>query len=52
MSDCLFCKFVRKEIPTRVVLDNVALAFENIIDPKAPVHVLVVPKKHSLRSMR
>ncbi|MCI0419869.1 MAG: histidine triad nucleotide-binding protein [Acidobacteria bacterium] len=46
MSDCLFCKFVRKEIPTRVVFeDDSCLAFEDI-NPKAPVHVLVIPKKH------
>jgi histidine triad (HIT) family protein len=46
MSDCLFCKFVRKEIPTRVVFeDDSCLAFEDI-NPKAPVHVLIIPKKH------
>jgi histidine triad (HIT) family protein len=46
MSDCLFCKFVRKEVLTRIVYeDESCLAFEDI-NPKAPVHVLVVPKKH------
>jgi histidine triad (HIT) family protein len=46
MSDCLFCKFVRKEISTRVVFeDDSCLAFEDI-NPKAPVHVLIIPKKH------
>jgi len=46
MSDCLFCKFVKKEISTRVVFeDDACLAFEDI-NPKAPVHVLVIPKKH------
>jgi len=46
MSDCLFCKFVRKEIPTRVVFeDDSCFAFEDI-NPKAPVHVLIIPKKH------
>jgi histidine triad (HIT) family protein len=46
MSDCLFCKFVRKEIPTRIVFeDDSCLAFDDI-NPKAPVHVLVIPKKH------
>ena len=46
MSDCLFCKFARKEIPTRVVFeDDCCLAFEDI-NPKAPVHVLIIPKKH------
>jgi histidine triad (HIT) family protein len=46
MSDCLFCRFVRKEVPTRVAFeDDSCLAFEDI-NPKAPVHVLVIPKKH------
>jgi histidine triad (HIT) family protein len=46
MVDCLFCKIVAGEIPATVVLDDADwLAFEDI-DPKAPVHVLVVPKRH------
>jgi histidine triad (HIT) family protein len=45
-DDCLFCKIVKKEIPTKVVLeDDQVLAFEDI-NPQAPVHVLVIPKKH------
>ena len=44
--DCLFCKIVGKEIPSDIVYeDDDVLAF-NDIDPKAPVHVLVIPKKH------
>ncbi|MFM1986567.1 MAG: hypothetical protein RIS18_784, partial [Actinomycetota bacterium] len=46
MSDCLFCKIVAGEIPSSKVLENTEfLAFRDI-DPKAPVHVLVIPKKH------
>lgn len=46
MSNCLFCKIVRKEIPAKVVFeDDLVLAFEDI-NPKAPTHVLVIPKKH------
>ena len=46
MSDCLFCKIARKEIPARLVYeDEDAVAFEDI-NPQAPVHVLVVPKRH------
>ena len=46
MVDCLFCKIVAGEIPAAVVLDDADwLAFEDV-DPKAPVHVLVVPKRH------
>lgn len=46
MSDCLFCKIVEKKIPARIVYeDEQALAFEDI-NPQAPVHILVIPKKH------
>ena len=46
MSDCLFCKIVSGEIPSKKVYeDEHTLAFEDI-DPKAPTHILVVPKKH------
>ena len=46
MSDCLFCRIVRGEIPsTKVYEDEDILAF-NDINPARPVHVLVIPKKH------
>jgi histidine triad (HIT) family protein len=46
MSDCLFCKIVRHEIPSSIVYeDDRVLAF-NDINPQAPTHVLVVPKQH------
>ena len=47
MTDsCLFCRIVRREIPAKVVYeDEEALAFRDI-DPKAPTHVLVIPKTH------
>ncbi len=46
MSDCLFCKISRGEIPSKKVYeDEYTFAFEDI-DPKAPTHVLVIPKKH------
>jgi histidine triad (HIT) family protein len=46
MTNCLFCKIVAEEIPSAKVLENRDfLAFRDI-DPKAPVHVLVIPKKH------
>ena len=45
-ADCLFCKIVAGEIPADVVHETPAtLAFRDI-DPKAPVHVLVIPKAH------
>jgi histidine triad (HIT) family protein len=46
MGDCLFCKIIAGEIPSkRIYEDEDTFAFEDI-DPKAPTHVLVVPKKH------
>lgn len=46
MEDCLFCKIIKKEIPSTIVYeDEEILAFRDI-NPVAPVHVLVIPKKH------
>lgn len=46
MHDCLFCRIVAGEVPsTRVYEDDVVFAFEDI-NPQAPVHVVIVPKKH------
>ncbi len=46
MQDCLFCKIVSGEIPSeRVYEDDQLIGFLDI-DPKAPVHVLIVPKTH------
>lgn len=46
MPDCIFCKIIEKEIPASIVYeDNDILAF-NDINPQAPVHILVIPKKH------
>lgn len=46
MSECLFCKIVQGQVPSRKVFeDENVFAFEDIA-PRAPIHVLVVPKKH------
>lgn len=46
MSDCLFCKMVSGEIqPDTVYEDEDVLAFRDI-NPQAPTHVLIIPKKH------
>lgn len=46
MEDCLFCRIVSGEIPSdKIYEDDKVLAFRDI-DPKAPVHVLIIPKKH------
>jgi len=45
-NNCLFCRIVAGEIPATVVHEtDTTLAFRDI-DPKAPVHVLVIPKEH------
>jgi len=46
MSDCLFCKIGSGQIPAKVVMqDDDLMAFDDV-NPQAPVHVLVVPKRH------
>lgn len=46
MENCLFCKIINGEIPSeKVYEDEEILAFKDI-HPKAPVHILVIPKKH------
>jgi histidine triad (HIT) family protein len=45
-SNCLFCRIVRREVPATIVHeDDEVLAFQDIA-PKAPVHLLVIPKRH------
>jgi histidine triad (HIT) family protein len=46
MEDCIFCKIVRGEIPSERVLEDVATIAIRDIDPKAPVHLLVIPRTH------
>ncbi|MBW1645798.1 MAG: histidine triad nucleotide-binding protein [Deltaproteobacteria bacterium] len=46
MSDCLFCKIVAGEIPADIVYENDQLIAFKDINPKAPVHLLIVPRKH------
>jgi histidine triad (HIT) family protein len=45
-ESCLFCRIVRREIPAKIIHeDEHTIAFRDI-DPKAPTHVLVIPKAH------
>jgi histidine triad (HIT) family protein len=45
-ENCIFCKIVRKEIPSNIVFeDDDLLAFYDI-NPQAPVHILIIPKNH------
>jgi len=46
MSDCIFCRIAAGEIPAKIVWqDDEILAFHDV-DPRAPVHVLIIPRKH------
>lgn len=46
MEDCIFCKIIKGKIPSQKVYeDEKILAFRDI-NPAAPVHILVIPKKH------
>ena len=44
--DCIFCKIINKEIPSNAVFENDSVLAFHDIAPLAPVHVVVVPKKH------
>ena len=46
MSGCIFCKIAAREMPAKILYeDEQSLAIQDI-DPKAPVHLLVIPRKH------
>ena len=46
MPDCLFCRIITREIPSSVVYEDDRVFAFNDINPQAPIHVLVVPKRH------
>lgn len=46
MENCIFCKIIKREIPANIIYeDERVLAFYDV-DPKAPFHMLVIPKEH------
>lgn len=45
-QDCIFCKIARGEIPAEKLFENDEIVAFNDINPQAPVHFLVIPKKH------
>lgn len=46
MENCIFCKIARREVPSEIIYsDKEFIAFKDI-NPKAPVHILIIPKKH------
>lgn len=44
--DCIFCKIINREIPAEIVYEDDEIIGFKDIDPAAPVHILVIPKKH------
>lgn len=46
MADCLFCKIAGGEIPSKFVYEDESVVAFRDINPQAPTHILIVPKKH------
>ena len=46
MSDCIFCKIANGEIPSDFIYEDEKVVAFNDLNPQAPVHFLVIPKKH------
>ena|SRR3989344_5564875 len=46
MNDCIFCKIVNKQIPSKIIHESENLVAFPDIDPSADIHILIVPKKH------
>lgn len=46
MEDCIFCKIAQKEIPSNAVYEDDRILCFHDLEPQAPVHVLIIPKKH------
>jgi histidine triad (HIT) family protein len=46
MSDCLFCKIIAGHVPTAMAFQDDRLVAIRDINPQAPLHVLIIPRKH------
>ena len=46
MNDCIFCKIIKGEIPSKKVYEDEELLAFHDVNPQAPVHFLVIPEKH------
>ena len=44
--ECVFCKIVKKELPSDILYEDERFLVFKDINPKAPIHVLIIPKKH------
>jgi histidine triad (HIT) family protein len=45
-ESCIFCKIVRGEVPAQMLVNNKEIAAFRDVNPQAPVHILIIPKKH------
>lgn len=46
VEDCIFCKIIKKQIPCEMLYEDDKVIAFNDISPQAPVHVIIIPKKH------
>jgi histidine triad (HIT) family protein len=46
MAECIFCKIVKGDIPAEFVYSDEDIVAFNDINPQAPVHILIIPRKH------
>ena len=46
METCIFCKIIKNEIPSNKVYENDDVLAFNDINPQAPIHIIIIPKKH------
>lgn len=46
MQDCIFCNIANKKTPAQIVYENKKIIAFKDIHPKAPLHLLIIPKKH------
>ena len=46
--DCIFCKIIKKEIPSKIIYEDDKILAFNDLNPIAPVHALIIPKEHIL----
>jgi histidine triad (HIT) family protein len=47
MQDCIFCKVITKDIPSETLYEDEQVVIFRDIQPKAPTHLLIIPKKHT-----